>query len=67
LLFLITFWDEADKAQEVYGVEKWQVVRPNPRFCLRAIPCWVPLAHTCNPSYSGGRDHGSKPIQANGF
>jgi hypothetical protein len=28
----------------------------------------APLAHTCNPSYSGGRnqeDHGSKPAQAN--
>jgi hypothetical protein len=26
------------------------------------------VAHTCNPSYSGGRDqedHGSKPAQAN--
>jgi hypothetical protein len=26
------------------------------------------MAHTCNPSYSGGRDqedHGSKPVQAN--
>jgi hypothetical protein len=29
---------------------------------------WVPVAHTYNPSYSGGRDqedHGSKPAQAN--
>jgi hypothetical protein len=28
----------------------------------------VPVAHTCNPSYSGGRDEegqGSKPAQAN--
>jgi hypothetical protein len=28
----------------------------------------VPVAHTCNPSYSGGRDqedHGSKPAHAN--
>jgi hypothetical protein len=28
----------------------------------------TPVAHTCNPSYSGGRDqedHGSKPVQAN--
>jgi hypothetical protein len=28
---------------------------------------WTPVAHTCNPSYSGGRDqedHGSKPAQA---
>jgi hypothetical protein len=26
--------------------------------------CWVPVAHACNPSYSGGRDqedHGLKP------
>jgi hypothetical protein len=26
--------------------------------------CWAPVAHTCNPSYSGGRyeeDRGSKP------
>jgi hypothetical protein len=30
--------------------------------------CWVLVAHTCNPSYSGGRDQydcGSKPAQAN--
>jgi hypothetical protein len=30
--------------------------------------CWVMVAHTCNPSYSGGRDqedHGSRPDQAN--
>jgi hypothetical protein len=29
---------------------------------------WVPVTHTCNPSYSGGRDqenHGWKPAQAN--
>jgi hypothetical protein len=28
----------------------------------------VPVAHSCNPSYSGGRDQedrGSKPVQAN--
>jgi hypothetical protein len=28
----------------------------------------VPVAHSCNPSYSGGRDqedHGLKPAQAN--
>jgi hypothetical protein len=28
----------------------------------------VPVAHACNPSYSGGRDqkdHGSKPARAN--
>jgi hypothetical protein len=30
--------------------------------------CWVMVAHTCNPSYSGGRDqedHGLKPDWAN--
>jgi hypothetical protein len=30
--------------------------------------CWAPVAHTCNPSYSRGRDQedrGSKPAQAN--
>jgi hypothetical protein len=30
--------------------------------------CLVPVAHTCNPSYSGGRDQedcGSKPAWAN--
>jgi hypothetical protein len=28
---------------------------------------WVPVPHTCNPSYSGGRgqDQGSKPAQIN--
>jgi hypothetical protein len=32
------------------------------------ILCWVPVAHTYNPHYSGGRDqedHGSKPTQEN--
>jgi hypothetical protein len=31
-------------------------------------PGQAPVAHTCNPSYSGGRDqegHGSKPAGAN--
>jgi hypothetical protein len=31
---------------------------------------WVLVAHTCNPSYSGGRDQenlDSKPAQANSF
>jgi hypothetical protein len=30
--------------------------------------CQVPVAHVCNPSYSGGRDQedrGSKPVRAN--
>jgi hypothetical protein len=30
----------------------------------------MPVAHSCNPSYSGGRDkedQGSKPAQANSF
>jgi hypothetical protein len=34
---------------------------------LRCHASWVPVAHTCNPSYSGGRDQedqGSKPAQA---
>jgi hypothetical protein len=34
----------------------------------KAIYSWVLVAHTCNPSYSGGReqeDQGSKPAQAN--
>jgi hypothetical protein len=32
------------------------------------VPSWVPVAHTCNPGYSGDRDqedHSSKPAQAN--
>jgi hypothetical protein len=35
---------------------------------LRMKCGWVPVAHTCNPSYSGCRDQedlGSKPAQAN--
>jgi hypothetical protein len=35
----------------------------------RLIICWVTVAHTCNPSYTGGRDQedrgGLKPAQAN--
>jgi hypothetical protein len=38
--------------------------------CVRhdSVPGWVAVAHTCNPSDSGGRDQedrGSKPAQAN--
>jgi hypothetical protein len=36
--------------------------------CLKNNSKPEPVAHTCNPSYSGGRDqydHGSKPTQAN--
>jgi hypothetical protein len=35
---------------------------------LPRLSCWVPVAHACNPSYSGGRDqedHSSKPSWAN--
>jgi hypothetical protein len=35
---------------------------------IRKIDSQVPVAHTCNPSYSGDRDQedqGSKPAQAN--
>jgi hypothetical protein len=34
----------------------------------KSQPCWAPVAHACNPSYSGGtdqEDRGSKPVQAN--
>jgi hypothetical protein len=38
-------------------------------FLLKHSPLsQAPVAHTCNPRYSGGRDqedHGSKPAQAN--
>jgi hypothetical protein len=33
-------------------------------------PSWAPVAHACNPCYTGGRDqkdHGLKPAQANSF
>jgi hypothetical protein len=36
--------------------------------CKRKITHRVPVAHACNPSYSGGRDKedcGSKPAQVN--
>jgi hypothetical protein len=36
--------------------------------CLKMCPNRVPVAHACNPSYSGDRDqedHGSNPAQAN--
>jgi hypothetical protein len=29
------------------------------------VYCWMLVAHTCNPGYSGGRQCGSKPAQAN--
>jgi hypothetical protein len=37
---------------------------------LREGFSWVPVAHTCNPSYSGGSDQEDrclKPAQANSF
>jgi hypothetical protein len=37
-------------------------------FALLRNGCWEPVAHTCNPSYLGGRDQenlGLKPAQAN--
>jgi hypothetical protein len=33
------------------------------------LQCWVPVVHTCNPSYSGGREQEdlcSKPAGTNG-
>jgi hypothetical protein len=33
-----------------------------------SIESWAPVAHTCNPSYSGGRDQedpGLKPVRGN--
>jgi hypothetical protein len=52
LVFSPTF--EAVQRQDAYPRQDWQLG-------------WVPIAHTCNPSYSGGReqeDHGLKPTQA---
>jgi hypothetical protein len=40
------------------------------RFRIKSNFCWVPLAHTCNPSCSGGRDqedHCLKSAWANSF
>jgi hypothetical protein len=37
---------------------------------LKRKSIWALVAHTCNPSYSGGRDqedHSSKPVQAKRF
>jgi hypothetical protein len=43
-------------------------VTPEFSFLVKSLQCQVLVAHTCNPSYSGGRDqeaHGLKPAQAN--
>jgi hypothetical protein len=35
---------------------------------IKGRGCWMPVAHTCNPSYSGGRDQedcGLKPDREN--
>jgi hypothetical protein len=37
-------------------------------FAIIPCSCWVPMTHTCNRSYSGGRDqedHSSKSAQEN--
>jgi hypothetical protein len=44
-------------------------VRFMARHCLKKKKMsWEPVAHSCNPSYLGGKDqedHSSKPAQAN--
>jgi hypothetical protein len=35
---------------------------------MKVLESLAPVVHTCNPSYSGGRDqedHSSKPVQEN--
>jgi hypothetical protein len=37
--------------------EIWSVMSPTSFFLIKiAVVSWVPVAHTCNPNYSGGRD-----------
>jgi hypothetical protein len=50
--------------------KKWSNgLHGNKKFCAsKDTISWAPVAHTCNPSYSGDRDqkdHGSKPAQTN--
>jgi hypothetical protein len=47
-------------------VEKREICLVN--FCQKPVFLQAPVAHACNPSYSGGRDQevcSSKPAQAN--
>jgi hypothetical protein len=50
---------------------KCKALRTNPnttKINKNIHPCQAPVAHACNPSYSGGRDQedlGSKSAQAN--
>jgi hypothetical protein len=48
----------------MYYIATW----PAPIHSSRPIQSWASVAHTCNPSYSGGRDqedHSSKPAWGN--
>jgi hypothetical protein len=60
---------------QVHGLTPSTTKKKKFEFCshtawehTKASSHWVPVAHTCNPSYSGGRDqedHSSKPALAN--
>jgi hypothetical protein len=50
----------------MYGIEK--IPNTQVKFNIRVCFNWVLVAHTCNPSYSGGRnqeDHGLKSVWTN--
>jgi hypothetical protein len=50
--------DENDWGEGVAPVYQAQVLEFKPQYCKKEKMrrSWVPVAHTCNPSYSGGRD-----------
>jgi hypothetical protein len=53
-----------------YGTSKLLKLEVAEVGCLKKVSylSQAQVAHTCNPSYSGGRDqedHSSKPVQAN--
>jgi hypothetical protein len=55
------------RALLMLGKHSYHWAQPGPSV-FKNVPGWAPLAHTCNPSYSEGRDqedHGSNPDLAN--
>jgi hypothetical protein len=58
---------EVEKGGSQFWNQSRQSMRPYPKSNLKEL---VPVAHTCNPSYSGGRDQeeqGMKPAPGKQF
>jgi hypothetical protein len=56
------------KQKRAGGIVQVQSHEFKPKYYKKSTVGWAPMAHACNPSYSGRReqeDHSSKPAWAN--